>query len=257
MGDAVASFIERADPTTTNNCLSRFADFAGRKDYRGLSHHRAALRYWTCPQYRWKDVTSPKRRVVTICMFLVALIFVGALWGVGITALPEGASALQLGYGVVDPQTAIDTQSFPENIILKVTLANLPQIIFSFLDFSYNALFTATRVPEQYPSVSATTLCWTADLIFATGFGATQGAFREYYFKNPPFEGNQLVASIGQLIFGTLQSLSPFLLHLMGNYPHCRVYMIWAGMVLIFGRSFLDHGTDLDLLTRCTTRPPD
>lgn len=33
-----------------------------------------------------------------------------------------------------------------------------------------------------------------------TGFGATQGVFREYYFRNPPFEGNQLVASIGLLV---------------------------------------------------------
>ncbi|KAF3042471.1 hypothetical protein E8E12_009952 [Didymella heteroderae] len=32
------------------------------------------------------------------------------------------------------------------------------------------------------------------------GFGATQGVFREYYFNNPPFQGNQLVASIGLLI---------------------------------------------------------
>lgn len=35
---------------------------------------------------------------------------------------------------------------------------------------------------------------------FIPGFGATQGVFREYYFKTPPFEGNQLVASTGLLV---------------------------------------------------------
>lgn len=32
------------------------------------------------------------------------------------------------------------------------------------------------------------------------GFGATQGVFREYYFKTPPLQGNQLVASTGLLV---------------------------------------------------------
>lgn len=32
------------------------------------------------------------------------------------------------------------------------------------------------------------------------GFGSASGVFREYYFKHPPLEGNQLVASIGVLI---------------------------------------------------------
>ena len=32
------------------------------------------------------------------------------------------------------------------------------------------------------------------------GFGASQGVFREHYFKSGPFKGNQLVASIGLLV---------------------------------------------------------
>lgn len=76
-----------------------------------------------------------------------------------------------------------------------------------------------------------------ADISSSAGFGATQGVFREYYFKNPPFEGNQLVASIGLLVVGILQSLSPFLLHLIGNYPSSRLYMMWTGMVLVVASS--------------------
>ncbi|KAJ5026344.1 major facilitator superfamily domain-containing protein [Bipolaris maydis] len=65
------------------------------------------------------------------------------------------------------------------------------------------------------------------------GFGATQGVFREYYFNNPPFEGNQLVASIGLLVVGILQSLSPFLLPLIGRYSQFRPHMMWTGMTLV------------------------
>jgi hypothetical protein len=96
------------------------------------------------------------------------------------------------------------------------------------------------------------------DSVSVKGFGATQGVFREYYFKNPPFKGNQLVASIGLLVVvrfaqtdlfpseilnntdnekGILQSLSPFLLHLIGNYPQYRSYMMWTGMVLVVASS--------------------
>ncbi|KAH7381966.1 major facilitator superfamily domain-containing protein [Cadophora sp. MPI-SDFR-AT-0126] len=65
------------------------------------------------------------------------------------------------------------------------------------------------------------------------GFGASQGVFREHYFKSGPFEGNQLVASIGLLVVGILQSLSPFTLKLITTYPNVRFYMMWAGMVLV------------------------
>ncbi|EQB48170.1 Mch2p [Colletotrichum gloeosporioides Cg-14] len=69
------------------------------------------------------------------------------------------------------------------------------------------------------------------------GFGATQGVFREYYFKTPPFVGNQLVASTGLLVVGLLQTLPPFLLKLICTYPSYRIYMMWSGMVLVVASS--------------------
>jgi hypothetical protein len=36
---------------------------------------------------------------------------------------------------------------------------------------------------------------------------------------------------------GILQSMSPFLLHFIGNYPHYRLYMMWTGMVLVVASS--------------------
>uniref|UniRef100_L2FQM0 MFS monocarboxylate n=1 Tax=Colletotrichum fructicola (strain Nara gc5) TaxID=1213859 RepID=L2FQM0_COLFN len=86
------------------------------------------------------------------------------------------------------------------------------------------------------------------------GFGATQGVFREYYFKTPPFEGNQLVASTGLLLVvsqatfmdsfsktqqrqGLLQTLPPFTIKIISSNPHYKIHMMWSGMVLVVASS--------------------
>jgi hypothetical protein len=52
-------------------------------------------------------------------------------------------------------------------------------------------------------------LLFESGLTCVQGFGATQGVFREYYFNNPPFKGNQLVASIGLLVVVGTTPLDP------------------------------------------------
>lgn len=52
-------------------------------------------------------------------------------------------------------------------------------------------------------------------MTYSIGFGATQGVFREYYFKNPPFKGNQLVASIGLLVVVSIMSSKMATEHLL------------------------------------------
>ena len=62
MGDAVASFLVKEDHTTKNMCLSTVKDFKKYKSY------EMGPRQWTDTKYRWKDVTSVGRRVITVCM---------------------------------------------------------------------------------------------------------------------------------------------------------------------------------------------
>jgi hypothetical protein len=62
MGDAVASFLENQDHTTENMCLSTVKDLKQHKTY------VVGPRQWTDTKYRWKDVTSLGRRVITVCM---------------------------------------------------------------------------------------------------------------------------------------------------------------------------------------------
>jgi hypothetical protein len=62
MGDAVASFLEKEDIITKNMCLSTRADFQNRKGY------HMGPRQWSNEGYRWKDVTSLSRRIITVVM---------------------------------------------------------------------------------------------------------------------------------------------------------------------------------------------
>ncbi|KXH39810.1 Mch2p [Colletotrichum salicis] len=92
--------------------------------------------------------------------------------------------------------------------------------------------------PRDSGRAAWTSLIAVSVIAMATwGFGATQGVFREYYFKTPPLEGNQLVASTGLLVVGLLQTLPPFLLKIITAYPHYRLYMMWSGMLLVVASS--------------------
>jgi hypothetical protein len=52
----------------------------------------------------------------------------------------------------LDPSSAIDMRNFPDSLVLKVVLANLPQLVFSLLYFSYNATLTAMLMSYEWVS---------------------------------------------------------------------------------------------------------
>ncbi|KAK2038698.1 MFS general substrate transporter [Colletotrichum somersetense] len=92
--------------------------------------------------------------------------------------------------------------------------------------------------PQDRGKAAWTSLVAVSVIAMATwGFGATQGVFREHYFRTPPFEGNQLVASTGLLVVGLLQTLPPFLIKVIGAKPQYRFPMMWTGMVLVAASS--------------------
>jgi hypothetical protein len=69
--------------------------------------------------------------------------------------LPKGtsrsfATLARLGYGTVDPGTAIN--GLPNNLALNAVIANTPQVILSILYFCYNALFTSFLLSYEWLS---------------------------------------------------------------------------------------------------------
>ena len=65
MGDAVASFLDKEDIETRNMCLSSTADFRNDKGY------KVGPRQYSGQTYRWKDVTSKRRRCITFIMWVL------------------------------------------------------------------------------------------------------------------------------------------------------------------------------------------
>jgi hypothetical protein len=61
MGDGVASFLEKADPTTKDMCLLSI------HDVRKKGYHPGA-KEWLNQRFKWKDVASKKRRITTLAM---------------------------------------------------------------------------------------------------------------------------------------------------------------------------------------------
>jgi hypothetical protein len=62
VGDAVASFLEKADPTTKGMCLLTI------RDVRKGDYQQANSRVWLNQRFKWKDVASLKRRGTTLAM---------------------------------------------------------------------------------------------------------------------------------------------------------------------------------------------
>ncbi|KAJ4993561.1 hypothetical protein SVAN01_01109 [Stagonosporopsis vannaccii] len=149
MGDAVASFLDERDVTTRYLGLMSIRD--------AKQGYSASATTWDNPRQRWKDATSRVRRIVTLILFAMAIITVTALliWGVReINQLMATSTleALSLGFGAVDPRTLISSGEMPTDMVSLALIANLPQVILSFLYFAYNSLFTAMLMGYEWTS---------------------------------------------------------------------------------------------------------
>ncbi|KAF3045926.1 hypothetical protein E8E12_007517 [Didymella heteroderae] len=149
IGDAVASFLDEKDVSTKGSGLQSLTDL--KKDY------SVGVRTWDAQRRRWKDATSRKRRFVTLALFTVTLgLVIGLLiWGVremNQTQSTKTYDALRLGFGALDPRTVISSGSFPTDMVSLTLIANLPQLILSFLYFAYNGLFTAMLMGYEWLS---------------------------------------------------------------------------------------------------------
>ncbi|KAH5234289.1 hypothetical protein HBI62_025840 [Parastagonospora nodorum] len=197
MGDAVASFLERADTTTKDMCLLSIRDVRKKVLESGP-------RPWVNVRSRWKDVASKKRRLTTLTLLLFTLATVGFLLGFGIYSLPDDtprslAFLASLGFGTVDPRTAISW--IRKDLLSNVMLANTPQVILSMLYFSYNALFTSFLLSHEWISYAHKKkgLRVSADPV---------GAQRTDYFLQLPYRfGVPLMALSGLLHWLVSQSI--------------------------------------------------
>ncbi|KAH7348020.1 hypothetical protein BKA66DRAFT_309730 [Pyrenochaeta sp. MPI-SDFR-AT-0127] len=206
MGDAVASFLEKKDLTTKNMCLSTLTDFQKNRGY------AAGPRQWNNKQYRWKGVTSRRRRFVILIMLLLALVIVSSLLAWSLVTLPEGFSISRVGYGAIDPRTAI--VGMPDDLLTNAVVANSPQLILSILYFSYNGLFTAMLMGYE----------WNTYAFKRKGLRVSHqaiGAQRSTYFLQLPYRfGTPLMILSGTLHWLVSQSIFLIAIDYYGPFDH-------------------------------------
>jgi hypothetical protein len=79
------------------------------------------------------------------------------IWGV--KAIGHISTAFGLGFGAVEPLALIQKESiedgWPTNIIALALIANSPQVLLSFVYFSYNSLFTAMLTGHEWMSYAS------------------------------------------------------------------------------------------------------
>ncbi|KAE8399000.1 major facilitator superfamily domain-containing protein [Aspergillus pseudonomiae] len=69
------------------------------------------------------------------------------------------------------------------------------------------------------------------------GFTISFGAFREYYFYESAFSGNQVIAIIGVVSTGVIQLLCPFLVHILGGRAWLRKPLLCIGSAIVVAAS--------------------
>lgn len=65
------------------------------------------------------------------------------------------SATFSLGLGAIDPRATINSNFMPTDVTRIVLIANLPQLLLSFLYFSYNGLFTAMLLGHEWMSYAS------------------------------------------------------------------------------------------------------
>ncbi|RAK96220.1 uncharacterized protein BO80DRAFT_429210 [Aspergillus ibericus CBS 121593] len=165
VGDALASFLTRPDPTTRGRCLLSHADMtrgpqAWSRPAISLSRpNEYALRplmptsheiYPTIlpPRHRWYQAASWKRWIVVLSIFLACLITAIYLFVYAVRQSHSFPAAMRLGFAQTRTDTMIKYLS--ANMIALILLANTPQLVLSITYFLANSLLTCMLVAAEW-----------------------------------------------------------------------------------------------------------
>ncbi|KAK0109834.1 hypothetical protein ONS95_002505 [Cadophora gregata] len=148
-GDAIASFLDNADPSTKGYCLLSRDDVVSGKWTQG----EAAPIWYSKSKLRWYHAASTGRWWFCYGLSSAVLITSVAFFIVGTKSVPNSQLPLMkylwsLGFGTAMPEAivAVEVEGFAANVLF----ANFPQLILSFLYLTYNGLFTSMLGAVEY-----------------------------------------------------------------------------------------------------------
>lgn len=162
LGDAISSYLRKADPVTAHNCLLEARHV--QKSTRGGPSQIALEchpRTPTMPGARWASGVSWTRWILTATIFCGVLIIDASFLTFSASSLAskQGSSAIlwSIGFGAVDSRALIRgvlPSHGLSNLVPAVLLANLPQILLSLAYVAYNGLFTSMLLAKEWQSFS-------------------------------------------------------------------------------------------------------
>ena len=145
IGDAIASFLEIPDPTTSTIPLAdkyhptklRSRDEGAPKEY----HARPYLWFSSASRRRWFTT-------ILICLAMLLATMIGLI---SERSSNGGPSLASLGFGATSGSTLIEFKSsMQSSLVAMVMLANSPQLVLSILYFNYNSLFTCMLLAKEW-----------------------------------------------------------------------------------------------------------
>lgn len=171
LGEAIQSFLNAPDPTTTGLCLLSKRDVEVRRVrdivVRGLPKWPVAQGQLlgggliaSAKLQRRRVAASRTRWAFTITGYVISLVLVLALFGLGVHNLPDrSAQALwQLGFGTVNVNTIIKGKLYGPpylasksgQVIASIIVANLPQLVLFFLYLNTNGLLALIAMAHEW-----------------------------------------------------------------------------------------------------------
>ena len=161
LGDAIASFLDRADTCNQPRNFSTRYDMV-RSSQRTLEDEDLEPVHWAPQRRYWFQAADPFRWETAISLTVASVCLAAWFLTSSIAQLRSSRSASDqsllkilnsIGLGSVNAQTLLSTRfskSGFKNMIPNSILANLPQITLSCLYFLYNNIFTSMLLSEEW-----------------------------------------------------------------------------------------------------------
>ena len=151
LGDAIASYLDRPDPSTKNMCLVTRKEATHEVVWLGKVSERPRL--YDEKKQRWHAGSGKIRQILIVVLLTITVGVISFLLAWGVTFIRDSGklvdigSLWDLGFGTVNPATVITFGDMPNSgakgLIWAAFIANVPQLILSMIYFVYNGILTA------------------------------------------------------------------------------------------------------------------
>ena len=150
-GDALASWLEHPDDTTAHRCLMSKKEFVSAHTWD--IDKPPPVPFYGCKTKRWYHAVSRKRWIISMLSCTTPLLAIGGILHLAIRNDTFAPNLLaESPFGALNPYAVFGFRDAHGLTALAecVLLANLPQMVLSFLYVMYNGLYTSMHLAHEY-----------------------------------------------------------------------------------------------------------